>query len=171
MRKHDKTTGEFDEFTKTFLPEESEEQATAVAIELRHRLNKVEQQVQALYTSMAAYATIAQQNVDTARAEARADTDRAQATLIGLTEKLRNEMLARMSGADHRAAPLATMASDGNDRMADLEDKLSTMASALEIYARENAALKEHVSTLMAERMAAEGWLLGDPTLGDLSLR
>jgi hypothetical protein len=162
MRKHDKTTHEFEDLTTPFLPEESAEQTMAVSIELRHKLNKVEQQVLAQYTAMAAYAQIAQQNVDNVRAEARADMDRSQATVIGLVEKLRAEMVARFTGADHRAAAnggLQSLSVDASARMGALEDKLAQMASALEIYARENAMLKSQLAGLFAERFNAEGWL------------
>jgi hypothetical protein len=170
MRRSDKHHHEFDEFTKPFLPDESVESTVAVAIELRTKLLKVEQQVLAQYTAMASYATIAQQNVDACRAESRADLDRMQATLIGLLEKLRSEMLARLSGADHRAAPMQSLTVDGATRLAALEDQVASMAGALEIYARENAELKSRLADMVERKLENEGWLASDASAGELSL-
>ena len=73
-----------------------------VAVELRKRLVKLEQQVMSQYTSMAAYATIAKQDLESTKAEGRADLDRSQATLIGLLEKLRSEVNIRLDGLERR---------------------------------------------------------------------
>jgi hypothetical protein len=170
MRRSDKHHNQFDEFAKPFLPDESVESTVAVAIELRNKLVKVEQQVLAQYTAMASYATIAQQNVDHCRAESRADLDRMQATLIGLVEKLRSEMLARLSGADHRAAPMQSLTVDGATRLAALEDQVASMAGALEIYARENAQLKSRLADVVERNLEHEGWLASDASAGELSL-
>ena len=73
MRRSEKSWLEFDELTRPFLEPGSEESVTSVAVELRDRMVKVEQQVLAQYTATAAYATLAQQGVEQARAESRAD--------------------------------------------------------------------------------------------------
>ena len=78
MRRSEKSWMDFDELTKPFLAPDSDESVTSVAVELRDRMVKVEQQVLAQYTATAAYATLAQQGVDQARAESRADLDRSQ---------------------------------------------------------------------------------------------
>ena len=91
MRRNDKSWMELDELLEPFLPAENNEAGTAVAVEFRNRLVKLEQQVMSQYTSMAAYATIAKQDAEAVKVEARADLDRSQATVIGLTEKLRKE--------------------------------------------------------------------------------
>jgi hypothetical protein len=171
MRRNEKQWSEFDELTKPFLPEETAESAVGVAIELRNKLTKIEQQVLAQYTAMASYATIAQQNVDAARAESRADLDRMQGTVIGLVEKLRAEMLARLSGADHRAAPLQSLSTDGAARLSTLEDNMRAMAQVMEVYARENVALKARVAELTEAKLQEQGWLVTDASDGELTLR
>ena len=103
MRRNDKSWMELDELLEPFLPAKSAETGTAVAVEFRNRLVKLEQQVMAQYTAMAAYATIAKQDVEAARAEV-VDLDRSQATLIGLIEKLRNEVNTRLDGLERRTA-------------------------------------------------------------------
>ena len=75
MRRSEKKWMEYNELTTPFLTPDSDESVTSVAIELRDRMVKVEQQVLAQYTATAAYATLAQQGVDNARAEARSDLD------------------------------------------------------------------------------------------------
>jgi len=74
-----------------FLPAEAQQQAQAAAAETRERLSKLEEQLMSQYSSMATYAQIAQQSVETARAEARADLDREKATMISLIERVRAE--------------------------------------------------------------------------------
>ena len=49
----------------------------SVTVELRDRITRVEQQVMAQYTATAAYATLAQQGAENARAEARARPKRS----------------------------------------------------------------------------------------------
>lgn len=102
MRRNDKSWTDLDELLEPFLPEESAHTGAAVAIEFRSRLVKLEQQMMAQYTSVAAYATIAKQDMESARAEARSDLDRSQAMLIGLLEKLRNEVNARLDEFERR---------------------------------------------------------------------
>ena len=63
MRRNDKSWTDLDELLEPFLPEEHAETGTAVAVEFRNRLVKLEQQVLAQYTSMAAYATIAKNDM------------------------------------------------------------------------------------------------------------
>ena len=64
MRRNDKSWMELDELLEPFLPAENAEAGTAVAVEFRNRLVKLEQQVMSQYTSMAAYATIAKQDAE-----------------------------------------------------------------------------------------------------------
>src|SRR4029079_14950471 len=75
MRRNDKSWMELDELLEPFLPAEHNETGTAVAVEFRNRLLKLEQQVMSQYTSMAAYATIAKQDSEAVKVEARADLD------------------------------------------------------------------------------------------------
>jgi hypothetical protein len=70
-----------------FFDPDAPETVATVAGELRERMLTVEQKVLAQYAASAAYATIAQQNVDTARAEARADLDRMERRLTNLVEQ------------------------------------------------------------------------------------
>jgi hypothetical protein len=169
MRRNDKSWAELDELLEPFLPDESAETASAAAIELRKRLVKLEQQVMSQYTSMAAYATIAKQDFESVKIEARADLDRSQATLIGLLEKLRNEVNTRLDGLERRTAADAS----GNDqsRLGRLETELASATAALQQCLRDNEELRAQVSELVGQRMQEQGWLVSSGTTEALSLR
>lgn len=170
MRRNDKSWAELDELLEPFLPEESAETASATAIEFRKRLVKVEQQVMSQYTSMAAYATIAKQDFESGRAEGRADLDRSQATLIGLLEKLRNEVNTRLDGLERRSAG-GDLSGDAGSRLGRLEVELAAATSALQQLLEENNELRSQVAELVAQRMHEQGWLVSSGTTEGLSLR
>ncbi len=129
MRRNDKSWAELDEPMEPFLPEESSQNGTTQAIEMRNRLVKLEQQMMAQYTAMAAYATIAKNDVESAKVETRADLDRSQATLIGLLEKLRKEINARLDSVANRGRD--ELSEDDGSRLNRLEGELASTTSAL----------------------------------------
>ncbi|MEP7201701.1 MAG: hypothetical protein ABI894_03775 [Ilumatobacteraceae bacterium] len=169
MRRNDKSWKELDEMAEPFLPEETAEVATATAIEFRQRLVKVEQQVMAQYTSMAAYATIAKQDFEAVKTEARADLDRSQGTLIGLLEKLRNEVNVRLDGLERRLAG-DDLSDDAASRLSRVERDLASATAALQQCLEENRELGSQVSELLGERMQEQGWLVSSGTAQALSL-
>jgi hypothetical protein len=173
MRRTEKTWMDYDELTKPFLDPESDEGTTTVVVELRERMTKVEQQVLAQYTATAAYATLAQQSVDTARAEARADLDRTQATLIGLIDRLRTEMSNKVEGLDARPSISAgaAVSLDVTARFSVLEERMHAMIGALEDCVRENLLLRRQVDELLQQKMQQEGWLVSSGSSSSLSLR
>ncbi len=170
MRRNDKSWAELDEMLEPFLPEESAEAASAVAIELRTRLVKLEQQVMSQYTSMAAYATISKQDVEAARVEGRADLDRSQATLIGLLEKLRNEANTRLDGLERRAFG-GDLTAEGESRLGCVEQQLAETTTILQQCLAENLELRAQVAQLVGQRMHEEGWLVSSGSSETLSLR
>lgn len=170
MRRNDKSWMELDELLEPFLPEEHAETGTAVAVEFRNRLVKLEQQVISQYTSMAAYATIAKQDVERVRAEARSDLDRSQATVIGLIEKLRNEVNVRLDGLERRSVG-GDLSADGATRLARVEHDLASATAALQKCIRENQELRSQVAGLVEHRMQEQGWLVSSGTTDELSLR
>jgi hypothetical protein len=170
MRRNDKSWAELDELLEPFLPEEAAEVASATAIEFRKRLVKVEQQVMAQYTSMAAYATIAKQDFESGRAEGRADLDRSQGTLIGLLEKLRNEVNTRLDGLERRSNG-GDLSGDAGSRLGRLEQNLAEATSALQQCLEENNQLRAQVAELVERQMHEEGWLVSSGSTEALSLR
>jgi hypothetical protein len=155
-----------------FLEPEGSEPASSVVGELRDRLAKLEQQVLAQYTATAAYATLSHQNVETARAEARSDLDRSQSTIIGLLDRLRTEMNARMDGIETRpSAPASSLGVDAAARLAMLEDRMGSIINALDSCIKENILLRQQVNELLQSKMQQDGWLVSSGGTSDLSLR
>ena len=100
MRRRSDMWQELDEPAQAFLPEVDVQETRTAIVEVRHRLDTVESQVLSQYTSIAAYAHIAQQSVDTARAEARADLDREKDVLLSLIDRMRDVQHGDPAGAD-----------------------------------------------------------------------
>jgi len=170
MRRNEKSWMELDELLEPFLPAEHNETGTVVAVEFRNRLVKLEQQVLSQYSSMAAYATIAKQDVEAVKVEARADLDRSQATVIGLTEKLRNEINFRLDGLERRSAG-GDLSEDGTSRLAKLEHDLASALGALKQCLQENQDLRTQVAGLVEQKMQEQGWLVSSGTPEALYLR
>ena len=139
-----------------------------LTLDLRDRVTKLETQINAQYSAMAAYATIAQQSVDAAKAEARHDMDRSQATMIGLIEKVRRECQDSINGVEARlgGGPEGDAA-----RMSAMELRLATLESLLTTTLETQRQLMETVQVLMQERMQREGWLVSSGSTDELSLR
>jgi replicative DNA helicase len=176
MRRSEKITNNWMEpeeaLTEHFLAPESDEQPAAVAVELRDRVTKVEQQVLAQYTATAAYATLAQQGLKTTRDEARADLDRTQSTLIGLLDRLRMELSGRLDGIESRPSlPSTSLALDAASRLAMMEDRMNAMVGALESCVRDNMVLRQQVDELLQRQMQQDGWLVSSGSASELSLR
>jgi len=167
----DKSWMEFDELTKPFLSPDSDESATSVAVELRDRMVRVEQQVLAQYTATAAYATLAQQGVEQARRESRADLDRSQSTIIGLLDRLRSEINNRLDGVDARPhLGSGALPSDTAARLAAMEDRMSGVLKALEGCVHENMVLRQQIDEMVQRQMQSDGWLVSNGGTSQLSL-
>lgn len=161
-----------DEVVVPFLDPESSENAESVALELRDRLLKVEEQVLGQYSSTAAYATLAQQGTDHARAEARADHERLQTTIIGLLDRLRAEMNSRLDALEARPTQGgASLSTDASARIAELEERTNVVITALHAYGQENVRLRQQVEELLAQKMRTDGWLASSGSASELALR
>jgi hypothetical protein len=170
MRRNDKSRMELDELLEPFLPAEHEQTGAGVAVEFRNRLVKLEQQVMSQYTSMAAFATIAKTDSEAVKVEARADLDRSQATVIGLIEKLRNEVNIRLDGLERRSTS-GDLSEDGANRLAKVESDLASATEALQQCLRENQELRTQIAGLVEHRMQEQGWLVSSGTAEALYLR
>jgi hypothetical protein len=170
MRRNDKSWMELDELLEPFLPAEHEQTGAVVAVEFRNRLVKLEQQVMSQYTSMAAYATIAKTDSEAVKVEARADLDRSQATVIGLIEKLRNEVNTRLDGLERRSTS-GDLSADGASRLAKVESALASATEALQQCLKENQELRTQIAGLVEQRMQQDGWLVSSGSAEALYLR
>lgn len=87
----DNTIGEF------FGDETAVEEASRVD-QLHHRVTQVEQQISSQFTSLAAYAQIAQEQVELVRSEAQHANERSEQRVVGLIERERADRISAGSG-------------------------------------------------------------------------
>lgn len=168
------TTGEHSvwsapgEQSHEFFPDEAANEIRAIGNGLRDRIAKLETQMLAQYTAMAAYATIAQNSTDGLRAETRSDIDRSQSTTIGLVERVRRECADSITGIQAR-----TGSGDGSDaaRLDSLENRFEALAAALQSSIEAQGTLAEQITMLLEEKMHREGWLVANGNADDLTLR
>ena len=151
----------------SFLPGEGEQAAQTAAADVRERLVTLEGQLKSQFTSMAAYAQIAQEAVGVARAEARADLDREKATIVTLVERVHNELLGE--APRHPLAPLAPLAPPAAPqpsvdistlaRLALLEDKFEQMSQQFTQVMRSQEELANSIAMMFEQQMRSAGWL------------
>ncbi len=175
-RQDDNQWGEMPDPAGSFLPEDDTDETRAFTDDLRQRVAKLETQMMQQYTAMAAYATIAQNNVETLQAESRSDLDRSQSTTIGLIERVRREcneqiqaLRLRGNTADSPEAQTHTAAT--NARLDMIEHRFEALAGALERSIQNQCVLAEQLAMLLDERMQREGWVADDAAIPGLSLR
>jgi ABC-type glutathione transport system ATPase component len=171
-KKHEEAEITWDDAVTTppddFLPDEATQELRIAGNDLRDRVAKIEMQMMAQYTAMAAYATISQNNTDAAKAEARHDLERTQATLIGLIERVRRECNDALAAIQTRGG--SSGEGDGT-RVGSLESRFDDLAGALERSIDTQRALAEQVAMLLEDKMQREGWLVANGNGDDLSLR
>ena len=149
-----------------FLPGEGEQEATAAAMQTRERLTMVEEQLKSQFTSIAAYAQISQHAVETARAESRADLDREKATIMGLIERLRAEVLS--AGPRPLSEPPSGPAVSTTDapidvsalaRIALLEDRFERLSDQFAAVLKSQEALADSIAFMFEHQMRTSGWI------------
>lgn len=145
MRRKSDMWQELDEHGGSFLPEVDVQENQSALANLGDRLDTVEQQLLSQYTSIAAYAQIAQQSVDTARAEARADLDREKTTLVSLVERVRDEN--------------ACVQGEPKHRLATLEDRFDQLNELFAQCLRNQEELAHSIATLLEAQMRGSGWI------------
>lgn len=145
----------------SFLPGEGEQAAQTAAADMRERLATLEGQLKSQFTSMAAYAQIAQEAVGVARAEARADLDREKATIVTLVERVHNELLGEAPrhplappSAPQPSVDISTLA-----RLALLEDKFERMSQQFTQVMRSQEELANSIAMMFEQQMRSAGWL------------
>ena len=85
--------------TEDFFGDEAAAEEARLVDQLHERVKQVEGQVNSQFTSLAAYAQIAQEQVELARAESRNETERTERRLIELIERERADRIATSNGA------------------------------------------------------------------------
>lgn len=114
-----------------FFGDEAAAAETVRLDDLHHRVSQVEQQISSQFTSMAAYAQIAQEQIETARSEAKHATERAERRVTELIERERADRIEAVEGGIAAASPVATSAWTAPDVAARL-DTLERSAAQLQ---------------------------------------
>ncbi|MCU1388758.1 MAG: hypothetical protein JWL72_2096 [Ilumatobacteraceae bacterium] len=147
----------------SFLPGEGEQATAAAAADVRERLAMVEEQLRSQFTSMAAYAQISQQAIETARAESRADLDREKATIVSLVERVRDEALGE-SGRSPLAIAATPPAPSPSElaaaaRIAMLEDRFEELSREFAQTLKYQEALANSIAIMFERQLQEHGWL------------
>jgi hypothetical protein len=158
-----------DEFSGIFGDEEAADNE-AQFDQLRERVQSVEGQIHSQFTSMAAYAQIAQEQIELARAESRSGNERSESRLTELIERERAE---RMGMPTPGTEPDAT--SDTEQRLDSLEAAVEVMKVGIGDCLSRQKALADAITALFQPRDASPtSTLLPPPSIdspiGDLSL-
>jgi hypothetical protein len=125
-----------------FGDEEAAEEAVQVA-DLYERVEQVESQVNSQFTSLAAYAQIAQEQIELARSEATANSERAENRLTSLIERERTDRVLAGSGRVADLAPEVTA------RLDVLEASIAEIKQGLAECIERQRALADAITTLL----------------------
>jgi hypothetical protein len=148
-RAHDTDTIDHDESGDTSFFGDEAAAAEAVEVnELRDRVEQAESQIASQFTSLATYAQIAQEQVELARSEARAATERSEQRLTSLIERERAD---RIAGVGHIPGDRGVA-----ERLDDLEDAVAEIRHGLDECLARQKALADAI-TMMFDRLASTG--------------
>ena len=123
-----------------------DEDAAAEAVQiadLNERVEQVESQVNSQFTSLAAYAQIAQEQIELARSEATATTERAENRLTALIERERTDRVLAGGGK------VADLAPEVTSRLDVLEVGIAEIKQGLAECMERQRALADAITTLL----------------------
>jgi hypothetical protein len=139
-------TSAFDEF----FGDESAAENTVEIHDLRDRVQQVESQINSQFTSLATYAQIAQEQVELARSEAKAATERSEQRLTSLIERERADRISSHTGE----APTGhgAVAPEFSDRLDALEQSVAEIRTGSRQVHRTTAGARprDHLHVRMA---------------------
>ncbi len=165
-----KTKDDIDgDFTGIFGDEEAADHE-AQFDQLRERVQHVEGQIHSQFTSMAAYAQIAQEQIELARAESRAENDRSESRLTQLIERERSERLGMPTPGNEPGT-----STDVEARLDSLEESVEAIKVGISDCLSRQKALADAITALFqpANAAPAPGALPPpsiDGPIGDLAL-
>ena len=117
--------------------------ATSVEIhDLRDRVDQVESQINSQFTSLATYAQIAQEQVELARAEARAATERSEQRVTSLIERERADRITSYTGEAPGSSP------DITARLDALEHSVARIQQGLDESRQQQKDLAQAISAM-----------------------
>lgn len=124
--------------------------------DLHHRVSQVEQQISSQFTSMAAYAQIAQEQIETARSEAKHATERTERRVTELIERERADRIESGGGAAVGTGSGWT-APDVAARLDSLERSVSEVKHGLNECLARQKALADAITALFEPESAGPG--------------
>jgi len=131
-----------------FFGDEAAAENTVEIHDLRDRVEQVESQINSQFTSLATYAQIVQEQVELARSEAKAATERSEQRLTSLIERERADRITSFTGVAPDGSPdLAT-------RLDALEHSVARIQKGLDDCREQQKNLAVAITT-MFDRLAA----------------
>jgi hypothetical protein len=121
-----------------FFGNEAAAETVVEVHELQQRVQQVEAQISSQFTSLATYAQIAQEQVEVARSEARATTERSEQRLTSLIERERADRISSFTGG----------APDVAARLDALERSVAQLRKGLDDCLQRQKALADAIATM-----------------------
>jgi chromosome segregation ATPase len=144
---HDSSTLDTSALDEFFGDEVAAENTVEIS-ELRDRVEQVESQINSQFTSLATYAQIAQEQVELARSEAKAATERSEQRLTSLIERERADRITSSTGVAAPGAPGLT------SRLDALEQSVALIQRGLDECRQQQKDLAVAITT-MFDRLSA----------------
>lgn len=146
-----------------FFGDEDAVEEAALVDHLRDRVEHVEQQLSSQFTSLAAYAQIAQEQIETARAEAKHTSERTERRLIELVERERADRLEALGHSPANGHPSTGWSAPGaDDRLDALERSVAQIQHGLNDCLSRQKALADAITALFEPQMARPH-MIGEP--------
>lgn len=151
-----RATGEIsDELTvDQFFGDESAAEEAVQVEDLRDRLEHVEQQLSSQFTSLAAYAQIAQEQIETARAEAKHSSERTERRVTELIERERKDRIEAIGSAPAPNAPGGWTAPGTDDRLDAIERTVAQIQHGLNECLARQKALADAITALFEPQVS-----------------
>jgi len=131
-----------------FFGDEAAAENTVEIHDLRDRVEQVESQITSQFTSLATYAQIAQEQVELARSEARATSERSEQRLTSLIERERADRITSYTGVAPEGSP------DTGSRLDALEQSVARIQKGLDDCRQQQKELAVAITT-MFDRLTA----------------
>ncbi len=144
---HDSSTLDTSALDEFFGDEAAAENSVEIS-DLRDRVDQVESQINSQFTSLATYAQIAQEQVELARSEAKAATERSEQRLTSLIERERADRVSSSMGVAPADAPGTTARLDA------LEQSVALIQQGLDECRQQQKDLAVAITT-MFDRLSA----------------
>lgn len=133
---------------------------------LRDRVQQVEGQINSQFTSMAAYAQIAQEQIELARAESRAEVERAESRTTELIERERSD---RLNGEGFVTGGTG-VTTDVEARLEALEQAIDTIKVGINDCLSRQKALADAITALFEPKPTMLPPPVADGPIGGLAM-